>query len=234
MADVTDQTFEQDVIERSKTRPVVVDLWAEWCGPCKTLGPILEKVIEETGGEVELAKVDVDANPQISRAFQVQSIPAVYALKDGKVVDGFVGAQPEEAVRTFVAGLAGATEPTEVERLVELGDEESLRKALEIEPDNEDAIVGLGEHLVVEGRPDEALALLARIPESAETRRVAALARVGVPTSDDDTDAQLETLLPQVKDDEEARQRFVDLLELLGPDDPRTASWRKRLTAQLF
>jgi putative thioredoxin len=234
MADVTDQTFEQDVIERSKTRPVVVDLWAEWCGPCKTLGPILEKVIEETGGEVELAKVDVDANPQISRAFQVQSIPAVYALKDGKVVDGFVGAQPEEAVRTFVAGLAGATEPTEVERLVELGDEESLRKALEIEPDNEDAIVGLGEHLVVEGRPDEALALLARIPESPETRRVAALARVGVPESDDDTDAQLETLLPQVKNDEEARQRFVDLLELLGPDDPRTASWRKRLTAQLF
>jgi putative thioredoxin len=234
MTDVTDQTFEQDVIERSKTVPVVVDLWAEWCGPCKTLGPILEKVIEETGGEVELAKVDVDANPQISRAFQVQSIPAVYALKDGKVVDGFVGAQPEQAVRDFVSGLSVTKEPTEVERLVELGDEESLRKALEIEPDNEDAIVGLGEHLVVEGKPDEALALLARIPESAETRRVAALARVGVPESDDDTDAQLETLLPRVKEDEEARQRFVDLLELLGPDDPRTASWRKRLTAQLF
>jgi putative thioredoxin len=234
MTDVTDQTFEQDVIERSKTVPVVVDLWAEWCGPCKTLGPILEKVIEETGGEVELAKVDVDANPQISRAFQVQSIPAVYALKDGKVVDGFVGAQPEQAVRDFVSGLSVTKEPTEVERLVELGDEESLRKALEIEPDNEDAIVGLGEHLVVEGKPDEALALLARIPESAETRRVAALARVGVPESDDDTDAQLETLLPRVKEDEDARQRFVDLLELLGPDDPRTASWRKRLTAQLF
>ncbi|MCU1485025.1 MAG: putative thioredoxin [Actinomycetia bacterium] len=234
MADVTDQTFETDVIERSKTVPVIVDLWAEWCGPCKTLGPILEKVIGETGGTVELAKVDVDANPQISRAFQVQSIPAVYALKDGKVVDGFVGAQPEEAVRAFVDGLSGTTEPTEVERLVELGDEESLRKALELEPDNEDAIVSLGEHLVVEGKPDEALALLARIPESPETRRVAALARVGIPESDDDTDAQLEELLPQVKADEEARQRFVDLLELLGPDDPRTASWRKRLTQQLF
>jgi putative thioredoxin len=234
MADVTDQTFETDVIERSKTVPVIVDLWAEWCGPCKTLGPILEKVIGETGGTVELAKVDVDANPQISRAFQVQSIPAVYALKDGKVVDGFVGAQPEEAVRAFVDGLSGTTEPTEVERLVELGDEESLRKALELEPDNEDAIVSLGEHLVVEGKPDEALALLARIPESPETRRVAALARVGIPESDDDTDAQLEALLPQVKADEEARQRFVDLLELLGPDDPRTASWRKRLTQQLF
>jgi putative thioredoxin len=234
MADVTDQSFEQDVIERSKTVAVVVDLWAEWCGPCKTLGPILEKVIGETDG-VELAKVDVDANPSIARAFQVQSIPAVYAMKDGKIVDGFVGAQPEAQVREFVGRLAGGPkEPTEVERLVELGDEDSLRRALELEPDNEDAIVTLGELLVVDGRTDEALQLLARIPESAETRRVAALARVGIPESDDDTDAQLQELLPRVKADDEARQRFVDLLELLGPDDPRTADWRKRLTAQLF
>jgi putative thioredoxin len=234
MADVTDQSFEQDVMERSKTVTVVVDLWAEWCGPCKTLGPILEKVIDETDG-VELVKVDVDSNPNISRAFQVQSIPAVYALKDGKIVDGFVGAQPEAQVREFVTGLAGGPkEPTEVERLVELGDEDSLRRALELEADNEDAIVTLGELLVVDGRTDEALQLLARIPESPETRRVAALARVGIPESDDDTDAQLQELLPQVKTDDDARQRFVDLLELLGPDDPRTADWRKRLTAQLF
>src|SRR5688500_11175937 len=91
MSDVTDATFERDVVQRSSEVPVVVDLWAEWCGPCKTLGPILEKVIGDTGGKVELAKVDVDANPQVSAAFQVQSIPAVYAMKDGKVVDGFVG-----------------------------------------------------------------------------------------------------------------------------------------------
>jgi putative thioredoxin len=233
MADVTDQTFEQDVIERSKSVAVVVDLWAEWCGPCKTLGPILEQVIDETEG-VELAKVDVDSNPAVSQAFRVQSIPAVYAMKDGKVVDGFVGAQPEAVVREFVAKLAGAKEPTEVELLVEAGDEQSLRKALELEADNEDAIVTLGELLVVDGRTEEALQLLARIPESPETRRVAALARVGVPESDDDTDAQLASLLPQVKVDDEARQRFVDLLELLGPDDPRTADWRKKLTAQLF
>jgi putative thioredoxin len=233
MADVTDQTFEQDVIERSKSVAVVVDLWAEWCGPCKTLGPILEQVIDETEG-VELAKVDVDSNPAVSQAFRVQSIPAVYAMKDGKVVDGFVGAQPEAVVREFVSKLAGAKEPTEVELLVEAGDEQSLRKALELEADNEDAIVTLGELLVVDGRTEEALQLLARIPESPETRRVAALARVGVPESDDDTDAQLAALLPRVKVDDEARQRFVDLLELLGPDDPRTADWRKKLTAQLF
>jgi putative thioredoxin len=233
-ADVTDQTFEQDVIERSKTVPVVVDLWAEWCGPCKTLGPILEKVIGETEGAVELVKVDVDANPQVASAFRVQSIPAVYAMQDGKVIDGFVGAQPEAAVREFVSRLGVAKEPTEVERLVEVGDELSLRKALELEPDNADAVIGLAEHLVVEGKPDEALQLLARIPESGETRRVAALARLGVPDSVDDVDSRLAGLLPRVKQDEQARQEFVDLLELLGADDPRTSDWRKKLTAQLF
>jgi putative thioredoxin len=233
MADVTDMTFEQDVLERSKTVPVVVDLWASWCGPCKTLGPILEKVIDETGGTVELAKVDVDANPQISHAFQVQSIPAVYALKDGQVVDGFVGAQPEPMVREFVAKLAGAPEPTEVERLVAAGDEASLQRALELEPDNAEAVVSMAELLVVDGKPDEALQLLARIPESVDTRRVAALARVGVP-EEDDIESRLEGLLTRVKDDDGARQEFVDLLELLGPDDPRTLTWRRRLTMQLF
>jgi putative thioredoxin len=234
MSDVTDQTFEQDVIERSRTVPVVVDLWASWCGPCKTLGPIIEQVIGETEGAVELAKVDVDANPQIARAFQVQSIPAVYALKDGQVIDGFIGAQPEHLVREFVERLTGTKEPTEVDLLVEKGDEASLRAALEIEPDHEEAVIGLAELLVLEGKADDALHLLTRLPESAETRRVAALARVGVPESQDDIDAELQVLLPNVKADEDARQRFVDLLELLGPDDPRTADWRKRLTAALF
>ena len=83
MADITDATFEADVLERSKQVAVVVDLWAPWCGPCKTLGPIIEKVIGETGGKVELAKVNVDENPQFSQAFQVQGIPAVYAVKEG-------------------------------------------------------------------------------------------------------------------------------------------------------
>ena len=94
MADVNDATFGTEVVERSKTVPVVIDLWADWCGPCKTLGPILEKVIDETQGLVELAKVDVEANPQVAGAFQVQSIPAVYAMKDEKIIDGFVGALP--------------------------------------------------------------------------------------------------------------------------------------------
>ena len=106
--DVTDATFARDVLDRSKEVPVVVDLWAEWCGPCRTLAPILERVVAETGGKVALAKVDVDANPQVSASFQVQSIPAVYAIADGKVVDSFIGALPEPAVREFVARLAPA------------------------------------------------------------------------------------------------------------------------------
>src|SRR3954465_8450439 len=95
VVDVTDATFETEVLERSKSVTVVVDLWAEWCGPCRTLGPILEKVVDATEGKVVLAKVDTDANPGVAQAFRVQSIPAVYALRDGAVVDGFVGALPE-------------------------------------------------------------------------------------------------------------------------------------------
>ena len=235
MSDVTDATFERDVIQRSHQVPVVVDLWAEWCGPCRTLGPILEKVVGDTGGKVELAKVDVDANPQVSSAFQVQSIPAVYALKDGKVVDGFMGAQPEPVVTEFVARLLPSAEETEVEQLVRAGDEASLRRALELDPDNEPAIVALAELLVGTGATDEALALLDRIPETADVRRVRALARVeAVGGPGDDVEARLTQLLDRVKEDDEARQQYVDLLELLGPDDPRTAGYRKALTARLF
>ena len=232
---MTDATFQTDVLERSNTTPVVVDLWAEWCGPCKTLGPILEAVIAETDGQVVLAKVDVDANPATGQAFRVQSIPAVYAVADGKVVDGFVGAQGEAEVREFVSRLLPTREQTEVERLREIGDEASLRAALELEPDDEGAIVDLAELLVGEERSAEALELLARIPETPDTRRVAALARSGGSyTSDADVEARLLVLLDTVKDDDGARQEFVDLLELLGPDDPRTGPYRRQLTSRLF
>ena len=123
--------------------PVVVDLWAPWCGPCKTLGPILEDAVAATDGAVELAKVNVDENPQVSAAFQVQSIPAVFALRDGKVVDGFIGALPEAQVAEFVDRLAPApvARPTSWSAA---GDEASLRQALELEPDHPGAVVGAG------------------------------------------------------------------------------------------
>lgn len=236
--DVTDATFQTDVLDRSQATPVVVDLWAPWCGPCKQLGPILEQVVADTDGKVVLTKVNVDENPQVSAAFRVQGIPAVYALADGKVVDGFVGAQGETAVREFVGRLLPSEAEQQLDKLVAAGDEESLRQALERQPDHAGAIVALAELLAGrrgDGDLDEALALLDRIPETAETRRVAALARTGGDdASTDDITSELEALLDQVKADEEARQRYVDLLEVLGPDDPRTADFRKRLTARLF
>lgn len=237
--DVTDATFETDVLERSLSSTVVVDLWASWCGPCKVLGPILERVVGETSG-VELVKIDVDANPRAAATFQVQSIPAVYAIRDRKVVDSFIGALPEPALRQWIAGLNPP--PSEVDRLVAAGDETSLRRALELEPANEKAVLALAELLVAGGsagedRRDEALGLLSRLPESAETRHLAAQARLGSEArevADDAVEAKLDELLEKVRGDEAARQEFVDLLEVLGPDDPRTATYRKALTARLF
>lgn len=235
--DVTDATFQTEVIDRSMQVPVVIDLWAEWCGPCRVLGPILDKVVGEAAGKVALVKVDVDANPQVSQAFQVQGIPAVFAMDKGKIVSSFVGAQPEASVRQFVQALLPTEEETEVARLVAAGDEVSLRQALELEPGHEEAIVALAELLVGrgdEGATEEALALLERIPESAATRRVAARARVGSGGAAGDVESELVGLLDQVKDDEAARQRYLDLLEVLGPEDPRTATYRKQLTSRLF
>jgi len=233
--DVTDATFEQDVLVRSEQVPVVVDLWAPWCGPCRTLGPILEKAVEAKDGSVELVKVNVDDNPRISASFQVQSIPAVFALKDRQVVDGFVGAVPEPQVKEFVERLAPL--PSEADSLVAIGDELSLRRALDLEPAHPGGVVALARILVERGDTTEALQLLARIPETPEARQVAAEARLAaqnVEVPADGVDVLLDALLPKVKDDEQARQEFLDLLETLGPDDPRTAPYRKALATRLF
>jgi putative thioredoxin len=235
MTDVTDATFEQAVVARSREVPVVVDLWAPWCGPCKSLGPMLEDAVAATGGRVELAKVNVDENPTVSGTFQVQSIPAVYALRDGKVVDGFIGAVPEAQVREFVARLAPA--PTEADLLVRKGDEASLRQALALDHDHPEAVTALARLLVDSSRADEALELLARVPETAETRGLAAEARLSarnVDVAGRDVTAVLDALLERVRDDESARQEYLDLLETLGADDPRTTQYRKALAARLF
>ncbi|HSP04257.1 MAG TPA: thioredoxin [Acidimicrobiales bacterium] len=235
--DVTDQTVQTEVIDRSTQVPVVVDLWAEWCGPCKTLGPIIEKVVDGTGGKVVLAKVDVDANRAIAQAFQVQSIPAVYAMRDGKVVDGFVGALPEHQVQAWVDQLIPSAEESEVSQLIAAGDEASLRQALELEPGNEQAITGLAALLIDGGTNEgkaEALELLARIPETEATRHLAAQARMANPDVPADVESVLDGLLPKVKSDEDAKQEYLDMLELMGPTDPRTADYRKKLGAALF
>lgn len=234
--DVTDATFERDVLEASKERPVVVDLWAPWCAPCRTLSPIIEKVVAETEGRVVLAKVNVDENPGVAQAFRVQGIPAVFAIRDGKVVDSFVGAYPEQAVRDFVTKLAPAE--TVVDVLIAEGTEPSLRQALELEPGNERAAVGLVELLLVRGELEEADAILARFPDTepiaALKARVRLAARGEAALDDATIEARLEDLLGRVKGDEEARQEFLDLLRLLPEGDPRVTTWRRRLTSALF
>ena len=114
--DVTEATFQTDVIERSQELPVVVDFWAEWCGPCKTLGPMLERAVAERAGQVELAKVDVDASPALAEEYGIRSIPAVKAFRNGRVVSEFVGAQSPQSVEAFLDGLAG---PTDGDRLLD-------------------------------------------------------------------------------------------------------------------
>jgi putative thioredoxin len=236
--DVTDQTFQSDVLARSAAVPVIVDLWAPWCGPCKTLGPMLEKAVAETGGAVELAKVNVDENPRIAQSFAVQSIPAVFAIADGQVVDQFIGALPEAQVTAFVQRLAPA--PSEADTLVEVGDEASLRRALELEPDHAAATEALARILIDRGAAAEALGLLQRLPETDAGRALAAEARLleaGVDvsgTARGELAAKLDELLDRVRDDEAARQEFVDLLETMGAEDPRTNEYRRALAARLF
>jgi putative thioredoxin len=236
--DVTDETFQSAVVARSHEIPVVVDLWAPWCGPCTTLGPMLERAVAATGGAVELAKVNIDENPRIAQTFGVQSIPAVFAISAGKVVDQFIGALPEQQVVDFVQRQVPPD--SEADTLVAEGSEGSLRRALELEPDHVEATLGLARILLDQGQAADALALLARIPETPAVRALAAEARLltsGVDIAHTDSaevDARLNGLLERVRDDDSARQEFVDLLETLGPDDPRTNAFRRALAARLF
>lgn len=216
------------------TVPVVVDLWAEWCGPCKTLGPIIEKVIGETGGAVELAKVDVDTNPEIAQAFNVQSIPAVFAIHEGKIVDSFVGALPESAVREFVEKLAPGT--SKVDKLVDVGDEASLRAALELDATNIDAAVALGDLLRRADRLDEADEVLKPFENVVAAKTILARIRLqrGGVSLDGDLDLTLEHLLEQSSSATSAKDSLLEILDALGPGDPRYVSYRRKLASRLY
>ncbi len=199
---------------------------------------MLERAVAATDGAVELAKVNVDENPRISQTFGVKSIPAVFAISGGQVVDQFIGALPEEQVTAFVQKLA--PEASEADQLAVAGDEVSLRRALELEPGHVAATEALARILIDRGEATEALAALARVPETPAIRALAAEARLlesGVSVAEvegGEVEARLDALLDSVRDDDAARQEFVDLLETLGPDDPRTTTYRRALATRLF
>ena len=247
-ADVDQDTFEQDVIERSRERPVVVDFWAAWCGPCRQLGPVLERVADAHAGEVELVKVDVDRNQQLAQRFGVQGIPAVKAFRDGKVVDEFVGAYPPAAVERFVAGLL----PSEADRLVEAGDEESLRLAIEAAPGRADARLALARMLLGRGEEADAEALLRPVEHDREAAGI--LARLELardPSAPPEASAALAALaggdhgvaLAQlleaaVSSDGDLRDLIrrvmIGIFGELGDTDPLSVSYRRRLASALY
>lgn len=259
VVEVTDENFEQVVVEGSRQRPVVVDLWADWCGPCKSLGPILEKVAAERGGAFLLAKLDIDrggVGQALLQAVQSQGIPTVVAFKDGAPVTMFIGAYPETEVNRFVDSIL----PTEAELAAgeaaaeeEAGDiegaEERYREALEADPKNEAATIGLARLLADRGDFDEAEALVQPLLPAQEAEHVMSIVRVGrwTQTSPDDPLAEvkrrasegywqeaLDTLLASAREDADARQAMVDIFAYLTDEDPVVPEYRRKLANALF
>ncbi|HYM01468.1 MAG TPA: thioredoxin [Stellaceae bacterium] len=234
----TTATFMADVIDASNEAAVVVDFWAPWCGPCKQLGPALEKAVRDARGAVRLVKIDIDKNPELAQQMRIQSIPAVYAFKDGRPVDGFVGALPESQVKQFVSRLAGAAAgPSPIEEAVALAKEAvaegDLTRAANIfgqvlqhEPTNIDALAGLARVAIARKDYAKARDLLGRAPKEAANHAEIAAARAGLELAEAGDKAQgavaeLRQRLSQNANDHQARH---DLAVALFASDEREAA----------
>jgi putative thioredoxin len=222
MADVGEANFQQQVIERSKELPVVVDFWAEWCGPCRTLGPAIEKAVADRDGKVELAKVDIEANPGLAQQFGIQSIPAVKAFRDGEVVEEFLGAVPPSAIEKFLdkVGPSRADDAVaEARELIRNGDDDGAREILKP--------LAVGNFL--------ADGLLARLDLAAEGNdELAGAFEAWDSGNPEDALEQLQKALaadPERQD--QLRRVMVAIFTELGADHPLAREHRRRLAAAL-
>jgi putative thioredoxin len=243
--DVTESTFEAAVLDRSHSLPIVVDFWADWCAPCRQLGPVLEREASKRSGRLELVKVDVDANPTLSRSYGIQGIPAVKAFHKGRVVADFVGAQPPAAVERFLDSLL----PSEADLLVRRGDEESLRAALELEAGHAGAAVELARILHARGQGQEAIEILRNVHGSYAADGLAArislelsgvldLSSAFAALDAGDNEQALDVLLQAItiarSSRDEIRRVVVGILDELGIDHPLATTSRMRLASALY